>query len=155
MLGEGASAATVEGDESFDFVAEADGNHEACDGALFGEEPEVPWTDVGVTSPVLAPVRFAGFPHIPPEPLATVRKRPSEYVRSGTIFFSCEADEWLLPQALRIVGENQVVYASDFPHWDHSYPGSIEEIRTRGDLTEVQKGKLLSDNARRLYGLKP
>lgn len=84
-----------------------------------------------------------------------LRKRPSEYVRSGTIFFSCEADEWLLPQALRLVGENQIVYASDFPHWDHSYPGSIEEIRSRGDITEGQKGKLLAENARRLYGLKP
>jgi predicted TIM-barrel fold metal-dependent hydrolase len=84
-----------------------------------------------------------------------LRKRPSEYVRSGAIFFSCEADEWLLPQALRLVGENQIVYASDFPHWDHSYPGSIEEIRNRGDITERQKGKLLAENARRLYGLKP
>jgi len=84
-----------------------------------------------------------------------LRKRPSEYVRSGAIFFSCEADEWLLPQALRFVGENQIVYASDFPHWDHSYPASIEEIRSRGDITEGQKGKLLAENARRLYGLKP
>jgi predicted TIM-barrel fold metal-dependent hydrolase len=84
-----------------------------------------------------------------------LRKRPSEYVRSGAIFFSCEADEWLLPEALRLVGENQIVYASDFPHWDHSYPGSIEEIRNRGDITERQKGKLLAENARRLYGLKP
>jgi uncharacterized protein len=84
-----------------------------------------------------------------------LRKRPSDYVRSGMIFFSCEADEWLLPQALRLVGESQIVYASDFPHWDHSYPGSIEEIRNRGDITENQKSKLLAENARRLYRLKP
>src|ERR1043166_442426 len=36
----------------------------------------------------------------------TLKKRPSEYVRSGTIYFSCEADEWLLPQALELVGGN-------------------------------------------------
>ncbi|MBI4241651.1 MAG: amidohydrolase [Candidatus Rokubacteria bacterium] len=82
-----------------------------------------------------------------------LRKKPSDYVRTGTIYFSCEADEWLLPQALRLVGEDKIVYASDFPHWDHSYPGSIEEIRSRGDLTEVQKRKVLGDNARRLYKL--
>lgn len=81
------------------------------------------------------------------------RRRPSEYVRGGNIYFSCEADEWLLPQALSLIGENQVVYASDFPHWDHSYPGSIDEIRARGDVTEAQKRKLFADNARRLYGL--
>jgi predicted TIM-barrel fold metal-dependent hydrolase len=82
-----------------------------------------------------------------------LKKRPSDYVRSGNIYFSCEADEWLLPQAVRLVGENQIVYASDFPHWDHSFPGSIDEIRDRGDLTEGQKRKILADNALRLYRL--
>jgi predicted TIM-barrel fold metal-dependent hydrolase len=55
---------------------------------------------------------------------------------------------------VKLVGENQIVYASDFPHWDHSFPQSIDEIRDRGDLSEVQKRKILGDNARRLYGLK-
>jgi predicted TIM-barrel fold metal-dependent hydrolase len=82
-----------------------------------------------------------------------LRKRPSDYVRSGNIYFACEADEWLLPQAVRLVGENQIIYASDFPHWDHSFPGSVGEIRDRGDLTEGQKGKILRDNALRLYRL--
>ena len=82
-----------------------------------------------------------------------LRKKPSDYVRSGKIYFSCEADEWLLPQALKLVGENQIVYASDFPHWDHSFPGSIDEIRNRGDLTDAQKRKVLADNCRRLYKL--
>ncbi|HEV8474308.1 MAG TPA: amidohydrolase family protein [Methylomirabilota bacterium] len=83
-----------------------------------------------------------------------LKKKPSDYVRSGKIYFSCEADEWLLPQAVKLVGENQIVYASDFPHWDNSYPESIAEIRDRGDLTATQKRKVLADNARRLYGLK-
>jgi predicted TIM-barrel fold metal-dependent hydrolase len=82
-----------------------------------------------------------------------LRKRPSEYVRSGRIYFSCEADEWLLPQAVKLVGENQIVYASDFPHWDHSYPDSLDELRNRGDLTADQQRKILDDNTRRLYGL--
>ena len=83
-----------------------------------------------------------------------LKKKPSDYVRSGKIYFSCEADEWLLPQAVKLVGENQIVYASDFPHWDNSYPQSLHEIRDRGDLADAQKRKILSDNARRLYGLK-
>jgi uncharacterized protein len=82
-----------------------------------------------------------------------LKKPPSEYVRSGTVYFSCEADEWLLPQALQLVGENQIVYASDFPHWDNSYPGSLDEIKNRGDLNDGQKQRILGDNARRLYGL--
>jgi len=55
---------------------------------------------------------------------------------------------------VKLVGENQIVYASDFPHWDNSYPQSLNEIRDRGDLTGAHKRKILSDNARRLYGLK-
>jgi uncharacterized protein len=80
-------------------------------------------------------------------------KQPSAYCRNGNIYFSCEADEWLLPQALKLVGENQIVYASDFPHWDNSYPSSIDEIRERGDLSDAQKQKVLADNCRKLYGL--
>ena len=82
-----------------------------------------------------------------------LRKKPSEYVRGGNIYFSCEADEWLLPQAMKLVGENQIVFASDFPHWDNSYPASIDEIRDRGDLTDAQKRNLFAENARRLYRL--
>jgi uncharacterized protein len=82
-----------------------------------------------------------------------LKKKPSDYVRSGKIYFSCEADEWLLPQAVKLVGENQIVYASDFPHWDNSYPQSVDEIRERGDLSDAQKRKIFADNARRLYGL--
>ncbi len=82
-----------------------------------------------------------------------LKKKPSDSVRSGTIYFSCEADEWLLPQAVKLIGENQIVYASDFPHWDNSYPQSVNEIRERGDLTDRQKQKIFADNARHLYGL--
>jgi hypothetical protein len=53
-----------------------------------------------------------------------LKKKPSECVRSGKIYFSCEADE------VKLVGENQIVYASDFPHRDHSYPASIDESAT-------------------------
>ncbi len=82
-----------------------------------------------------------------------LRKKPSDYARSGKIYFSCEADECLLPQAMKLIGENQIVYASDYPHWDGSYPHSLGELRSREDLTEAQKRKVLADNARRLYKL--
>jgi len=82
-----------------------------------------------------------------------LKKKPSECVRSGNIYFSCEADECLLPQALKLIGEQQIVYASDYPHWDGSYPHSLAELREREDLSEAQKRLVLADNARRLYQL--
>ena len=84
-----------------------------------------------------------------------LKKKPSDYIRAGKIYFSCEADEWMMPQAMKLIGDNQIVWASDFPHWDNSYPQSIDDIRERGDLTEAQKNKILNDNGRRLYGLGP
>jgi uncharacterized protein len=82
-----------------------------------------------------------------------LKKKPSDYVRSGRIYFSCEADECLLPQAMTLIGDGQIVYASDYPHWDGSYPHSLGELRGREDLSEAQKHKVLADNARRLYNL--
>ena len=77
-------------------------------------------------------------------------KSPTDYVRGGRIYFSCEADEPLLPQALQWVGDERIFYASDFPHWDHSYPKSVKELADRADLTDVQKRRILADNARPL-----
>jgi len=80
-----------------------------------------------------------------------LKKSPGEYIRSGLIYFSCEADEPVLPEALRLVGEDAVVYASDYPHWDNEFPGSIRVLKGREDITDAQRRKILADNARRLY----
>jgi uncharacterized protein len=74
-------------------------------------------------------------------------------VREGSIYFSCEADEPLLPQALAYVGADRIMYASDFPHWDHSYPKSVKELAERPDLSDEQKRDVLGANARRFYRL--
>jgi predicted TIM-barrel fold metal-dependent hydrolase len=51
------------------------------------------------------------------------------------------------------VGDDRIFYASDFPHWDHSYPKSVKELADRADLTDMQKQRILADNARRFYTL--
>jgi predicted TIM-barrel fold metal-dependent hydrolase len=81
-------------------------------------------------------------------------KSPTEYVRGGNIYFSCEADEPLLPQALAYVGADRIMYASDFPHWDHSYPKSVKELADRADVTDAQKASVFAGTARRFYDLK-
>ena len=58
-----------------------------------------------------------------------------------------------MPQAIQWVGDDRIFYASDFPHWDHSYPKSVKELADRADLTDVQKRRILADNARRFYAL--
>ena len=82
-----------------------------------------------------------------------LKQKPSDYIRSGRVFFSCEAAETLLPQVVQLVGEDVIMYASDWPHWDSEFPGSIDSLKGRKDLSESAKRKILAENAKRAYGL--
>ena len=87
------------------------------------------------------------------EDAPVLTKYPSEYMTSGNIFVSCEAEERLLPETLRIIGKDVVIYASDFPHWDAEFPANIQHLLAREDLTESQRAKVAGQNAKRLYNL--
>jgi len=82
-----------------------------------------------------------------------LRGKPSDYVRSGRLFFACEPDERVLPMVLDFVGEDHVIYASDYPHWDCKFPDSAKAIYEREDLSPQAKAKVLGKNAERLYQL--
>ena len=81
------------------------------------------------------------------------KQKPSAYIKSARVFVHAEPGEDLLPQTLEILVDQSLVYASDWPHWDHEYPDSIEHLWRREDLTEAQKRGILADNARAMYGL--
>lgn len=82
------------------------------------------------------------------------KQRPSAYLTSGRVFFEAEEDERLLPSAAEALGEGVLYYASDYPHWDHHFPRSLEEMRERPDLSDSLRRSILRDSALRLYGLK-
>lgn len=83
-----------------------------------------------------------------------LKRKPSEYIRGGNIFFPVEDGETLVAPTADFVGHDQLFYASDFPHWDHSYPESLRSIAERPDLADDLKRKILADNAQRMYALK-
>ena len=81
--------------------------------------------------------------------------KPSEYfLRQG--FISFDPGEHTMGALSRFIGERTMIWASDFPHSDAKYPGVVEELRehTR-DMAPEARGKLLGDNALRLYGIPP
>lgn len=43
---------------------------------------------------------------------------PSEYMTNGQIFYSCESEEETLPYVLERAGDEIILYASDYPHWN-------------------------------------
>ncbi len=71
---------------------------------------------------------------------------PSEYVRRNC-YITCESDEKWLPLALAEVGETHVVVATDYPHFDSTFPNTVSGIRQRCDLSPRQKKLILEDNA--------
>lgn len=77
--------------------------------------------------------------------------KPSEYLTRGRIYYSCEPDEKMVGVVVDMVGADRIMYASDYPHWDMTYPESAALIQKRHDLGEDAKRKILGENARRFY----
>ncbi len=78
--------------------------------------------------------------------------RPSELFRRQC-FVSTDPEDHVVAATLAHVGEDCVVWASDYPHPDAICPGAVEATLGDPALTPIQKRKLLVDNARRLYAL--
>ena len=85
----------------------------------------------------------------------SLRKTPSEYIRGGNLYFSCEVEERTLPQAVSMIGEDVILFASDFPHErdPEDLAGDVDTLSGRADLPATVKRKLLFDNANRFYRL--
>ena len=77
---------------------------------------------------------------------------PSEYLKSGRIFFGCEGNEPFLGRVVEEVGEDLFIFSSDYPHADRT-EGTARLLRDRADIPVTVREKLLEHNARRFYGL--
>jgi predicted TIM-barrel fold metal-dependent hydrolase len=80
------------------------------------------------------------------------KNKPSEYIKHGNWFFAMEPEEETLPYVIERIGEDKIVFASDYPHWDGIFPHVVSTIRGRRDISDSAKGKVLGENAKRFYG---
>ena len=82
-------------------------------------------------------------------------KLPSEYFKGGNIYTTCETDEKILDAVVREMGEDYLMYPTDFPHEREvgEFAKDIPEFWERTDLSESAKIKILSTNARRFYNM--
>ncbi len=81
-----------------------------------------------------------------------ITRPPSDYVKRNC-YVTCEADERLLAHSLAEFSEDRVLMASDYPHFDSEFPGTVRELRDRTDITQRQKEKILEINAREFLRL--
>jgi predicted TIM-barrel fold metal-dependent hydrolase len=84
--------------------------------------------------------------------LPPLQHKPSDYVLSGRYFQSIEIPEG--PQLTRavidLVGEDVLMYASDYPHGESWFPKSVDTVLA-WDLPPTAKRKLFWDNAVAFY----
>lgn len=81
-----------------------------------------------------------------------LKLKPSEYFKRHC-FVSCDPDERMLPHVVSEVGDDNILFASDYPHFDATFPGAVAAIAERADLSETTKRKVLGLNAARLIKL--
>lgn len=81
-----------------------------------------------------------------------LKKKPSDYLKGGQIYYHTELWETLLPQAVERVGEDFFLYASDYPH-EPDLAEAICQFEVRKDLSDAVKRKILSDNGKRFYNI--
>ncbi len=77
---------------------------------------------------------------------------PRALLERGQCYFSFEAEEPLLHEYVAHLGDESLVYASDYPHWDSDFPGTVDAVRASG-LPDESLARALGGNALRLYGL--
>lgn len=85
----------------------------------------------------------------------TLKRKPSEYMRE--MYYSTQPmeiqDLEMLEHTFRIIkAETQLLYSSDYPHWDFDLPSTIYDLPF---LSERAKHNILGGNAARLLKLPP
>jgi uncharacterized protein len=79
-----------------------------------------------------------------------LKKMPSEYLRDH--LWATFQDDPVAPLTTSYFGEDQFMWASDFPHTDSTWPHSQEVIaRDFANISTTVRRKILSDNAVKLY----
>ena len=85
--------------------------------------------------------------------LPALRHRPSEYVTSGRYFQSIEIPEGapLTNAVADLLGDEVLMYASDYPHYESWFPDSVDKIMAWSSITPDRRQKLFWDNANRCF----
>lgn len=83
--------------------------------------------------------------------LRSLERKPSDVFRAQC-FVSTDPEEEAVAATVEYVGEDCVVWASDYPHPDAIFPGAARATLANAHMSALRKRKVLVDNGRRLYG---
>ena len=85
--------------------------------------------------------------------VAPLKHAPSEYMTSGRFCCTIERHEGeeMFNHVTSVLGDDVLMYASDYPHSECQFPNSVDNILQWSSLKPDTKRKLFWDNATRLY----
>ncbi len=90
-----------------------------------------------------------------PDELAKLKKMPSEYFRSNmyaTFWFENNRNK--LPDLIDAVGEDSILFETDFPHPTCLYPNPLGTVEAKmATLAPAVRKKIYGETARQLYRL--
>ncbi|HEY7165090.1 MAG TPA: amidohydrolase family protein [Candidatus Binatia bacterium] len=81
-----------------------------------------------------------------------LKRKPSEYMSSDQFFYAFELEESTLPYVAQRIGADKLLYSSDYPHWDTSWPKTVAMFTERHDISEAEKKQIAWENPQRFYG---
>jgi predicted TIM-barrel fold metal-dependent hydrolase len=90
-----------------------------------------------------------------PDELSQLQKLPSQYFRSNlyaTFWFENNRNK--LPDLIDAVGEDNILFETDFPHPTCLYPKPLDTVAAKmATLAPDVQCKIMGENARKLYRL--
>ena len=85
--------------------------------------------------------------------LPPLKQKPSDYIRGPQYFQSIQLHEGELSlrQAIEAIGEDTLMFATDYPHSESWFPKSVDAVLAWKSIPEAARRKLLWENAARCY----
>ena len=80
-----------------------------------------------------------------------LKMHPTEYFKRN-VFVACRGDEMTLRSTVELVGDDNLVFNTDYPHPDGTWPWGMERLDEQ-PIPEASKRKILWDNAARAFRL--
>ena len=73
---------------------------------------------------------------------------------SNQFFYAFELEESTVPYVIDRVGANKLLYSSDYPHWDTSWPKTVTIFKDRNDISATDKRQIAWNNPQTFYGFR-
>ena len=85
------------------------------------------------------------------EPLSLLKMKPSDYIRRNC-YFVAEPDERTIGAMLDLVGDDRILWGSDYPHVDSKLDAADLIRESIGGLDQSSQRRVLGENARTVFG---